>query len=109
MRAGRLRHRIVLQSPTRTRDSTGGFTTTWTNEATVWAAIEPLSGREFFEIKQIQAETSVRVIIRHRDGITTDWRISHGGKFYDITGVINESERDRMITLFCSEGVRQED
>lgn len=105
MRAGRLRHRLTLQSQTETRDAYGGSIITWSTEATVWGAIEPLSGREYFAQAQIQSEVAVRIVMRYRTGIDTTWRVKNDGLIYNIESVINDSSRDRMLTLMCREGV----
>jgi len=108
MRAGRLRHRVTLQSKTETRDSYGGAVITWSDVATVYAAIEPLSGREWFAQQQVQSEVSVRIVVRYRAGITAANRIAHGATYYDILSVINHDEKDHMITLMCRQGVSED-
>ena len=108
MRAGRLRHRLTLHSKTETRDSYGASLVSWTKQGTVWGAIEPLSGREFFAQQQTQSEASVRIVMRYYSGIDETWRISSGGKYYDIETIINDGERDRMLTLMCRQGVSED-
>jgi len=109
LRAGRLRHRLVLQSKTYTDDAYGSDSIVgWTTEATVWGAIEPLSGRELFAQEQIQAEAQVRIVIRYRGSIDTTWRITNGGLYYDIVSIINHDTRDRMLTILCRQGVSEE-
>ena len=107
MRAGRLRHRLQLQSKTTTQNSYGEAVVSFTTEATVWGAIEPLSGNERFAQQQAQSEARVRILMRHYDGLDTTWRIVHNGKYYDILDAQNHDERDRMWMLMCSEGVRE--
>ena len=46
MRAGQLRHRISIQTPTETQDDAGAIVTTWTEIVETWAAVEPSSGSE---------------------------------------------------------------
>lgn len=108
MRAGRLRHRVTLQSKVEARDSYGATTITWDDEATVWAAIEPLSGREYFSQQQIQAEASVRIVVRYYSGLSTAWRVKDGSTYYDIVDVLNHDERNRMMTLMCRTGVSED-
>ena len=108
MRAGRLRHRLRLQSQTQTRDAYGAAIISWATEATVWGAIEPLSGREYFSQAQTQNEAKVRIVIRYRSSVDESWRVVSGGKYYSIESVINHDERDRMMTLLCLEGVRDD-
>jgi SPP1 family predicted phage head-tail adaptor len=105
MRAGRLRHRLTLQSKTESRDAYGSAIIAWTTEATVWGAIEPLSGREYPSQGTLQAEAKVRIVLRYRTGIIPAWRFKHDGLYYDIVDVINERTRDRMIHLMTREGV----
>lgn len=105
MRAGELRHRITIQQKTVVRDTYGGETVTWTNTATVWAAVEPLSGREYFSAQQVQAEVNHRIRIRYRAGITTTMRVLWGTRVFDILAIINLQERGREIHLMCKEVV----
>jgi len=105
MRAGRLRHRLVLQSKTYTVNSYGEQAVTWSTETTVWGAIEPLSGREMYAQNQIQPEAKVRIVIRYNSSIDESWRVKHDGLYYDIEDVINHDTRDRMLTLMCRQGV----
>ena len=107
MRAGRLRHRLLLQSKIETQDSYGAAIITWTDEATVWGAIEPLSGQEYFSQAQVQAEAKVKMTIRYYDGITTEWRIRNENKYYDIVDVLDHNEIHRMLTIMCRQGVSE--
>ncbi|MDB4312004.1 phage head closure protein [bacterium] len=109
MRAGRLRHRLILQSKVVGRDSYGGAIITWTTQATVWGAIEPLSGNEYFAQDQIQSESKVRVVIRYHSTVDPEWRISHAGLYYDIQDVLNHDTRNRQITLMCKQGVKEDE
>ena len=105
MRSGRLRHRCILQSKTYAQDAYGAEVVTWSTEATVWGAIEPLSGKEFFSQDSVQAEARVRIVIRYYSGVLTTWRVKHDNLIYDIKHVQNESTRDRTMELMCSQGV----
>jgi SPP1 family predicted phage head-tail adaptor len=97
-----------LQARTDTVDAYGASVPGWTTQATVYGGIEPLSGREYFAARTANAETRVRVVIRYYAGLDASWRVVSGGKTYTIENVINENERDRMLTLMCLEGVKAE-
>lgn len=105
MRAGDLRNRIKIQQKSVTRDTFGGETVTWTDVVTVWAAIEPISGREYYAAQQVQAEASTRIRIRYYAGITTSMRVLWGTRYFDILSVIDIQERGREIHLMCKEEV----
>ena len=107
MQAGRLRHRLILQSKAETRDSYGATLITWDTVTTVWGAIEPLSGKEYFAQQEVQSESKVRIVIRYYSGVLPSWRVSHGGLYYDIEDVLNHDTRNRQLTLMCRQGVSE--
>ena len=108
MRSGRLRSRLVLQSKTYTTNAYGEQVVGWSTEATVWGAIEPLSGKEFLAQQQIQAETMVRIVLRYRSDITTAWRITNDGLYYDVVDILNDGGRNRTLTIHCRQGVSED-
>ncbi len=105
MRAGRLRHKVVIQKTTEDRTDSGETTNTWSTHATVWASIEPLNGREYFQAQQETAVVNTRIRIRHVDGIVPKMRVLHGARVFDIKAVIDVNERGREIVLMCEERV----
>ena len=105
MRAGQLNKRVILQARSVSRGDSGGEVVTWTDVDTVWAAIWPKAGREYFSSDQVQAEVSGRIRIRWRADVRPDWRIEYGNRHFDIKAIINVEERDRMLDLMVSEAV----
>ena len=110
-----LSQRLILQSkatdttsPQAARDAYGSETVSWNTEATVWGAIEPLSGKEYFGQDSVQSEAKVRIVIRYYSGVLASWRVSHAGLYYDIEDVLNHDTRDRQITLMCRQGVSEQ-
>ena len=117
IRAGRLRHRLQLQqfAPTtspQTKNAYGEVTSAWTTQATVWGSIEPLSGREYLSAGGTQNDATVRIVIRYYGSIDESWRVRQVlptspetyGKTYGIEAVLDHDERNRVLTLMCSEG-----
>jgi SPP1 family predicted phage head-tail adaptor len=105
MQAGRLRHRVTVQRATDSIDQYGDQTPTWTSLGTVWASVEPLSGREYFAAAQMQSEVSTRIVIRPISGVTLTPkdRVKFGSRYFDIQSVINRDERNRELQLLCVE------
>lgn len=106
MRAGNLRRRIVLQSATETRASDGGVVRTWSAYATVWASVEPLTGREYQNAAQQVSEVSHKVRLRYVPGATrvkSQHRILYNGRIFQIVSVANVEERNREMELMCKE------
>ena len=111
MRAGNLRHSVILQSPGGIRDSLGERTTTWLNVATVKAGVSPLAVRELLAAGQLMGETTHKVRVRYHSAIAaidTSWRVLFGSRVLVVTGVRNIEERKIEIELLCSEGLREE-
>ncbi len=75
MRIGPMLHRVQIQSVSESATIHGGMDLTWTTIATVAAEVEPLSGTELVEARQVDARASVRIRIRHYPGLTTKHRI----------------------------------
>jgi SPP1 family predicted phage head-tail adaptor len=105
MRAGRLRHRITIQDYTESQNTFGEVTKNWTDYATVWAAVEPVKGREFWESQQINAEITTKVTIRYLAGIKPKMRILYDTRIFEIDSVINVDERNRELQLLVKEMV----
>jgi len=105
MQAGRLRHRVTVQRATDSIDQYGDQTPTWASLGTVWASVEPLSGREYFAAAQMQSEVSTRIVIRPISGVTLTPkdRVKFGSRYFDIQSVINRDERNRELQLLCVE------
>ncbi|KPJ82789.1 MAG: hypothetical protein AMS17_18665 [Spirochaetes bacterium DG_61] len=106
MRAGKLRHKIIIQDYTESQDrSYGEVTKPWSDYETVWASIEPIRGREFWESQQINAEVTAKITIRHLYGINTKMRVKYGSRIFKIISVINPEERNVELQLMVKEEV----
>lgn len=102
---GRLNHRIIIEKATSSQGATGEDLETWAAYVARWAAIQPLTGREYFLAQQEQSDISVRVIIRY-DSLTKlinprDYRLNIGGIIYDIETSINSQTSNRELQLMC--------
>lgn len=105
--AGKLRHKVKLQSFTTTVDmTTGDRVQAWADAGAIWAAVEPLSGREFIAAAATQSKVAARITIRYREGVTAAQRIVHGATVYNIEAVLADKDSGReYLSLMCSEGV----
>lgn len=105
--SGRLRHKVELQEQVQEQDTNGDVTTRWQTIARPWAAIEPLSARDFISAQAQQSEVRGRITIRRRENINASMRILHRGMAYHILGVLNDPESGlEYQTLPVSEGVK---
>jgi len=100
MQIGKMNKRVVVQTATEVRDAVGEPIRTWADTATVWAQIEPLSGRELLMGEQVTSEATVRVWLRYRT-LTTANRLTEGGDTYEIQSVRNVNSHDRLLECMC--------
>jgi len=107
MESGRLRHRVTLQARTGAVDDFGQPVDAWEDVLTTWATVQPVSGREFQEGAQVEAEVTHKVWLRWRAGATPrpTMRLLFAGRVFEITSVVNVNEGKRMWLLLCKEQV----
>lgn len=103
MRAGKLRHRVTVERPQEAAGAYGEAQVSWEPMATVWASVEPVSGREFFAAAQVQTDITHRVRMRYLAGVTPKHRIRFGERLLDVRLVRNIEERNAELELLCVE------
>lgn len=103
--AGRLRHQVSIQRPTPVLDSNGDEVQAdngevlreWVEIALVWAAIEPLSAREFIQSSTTQAQVIARITMRYRSNIEPTDRLVHikdgvPASYFNIAGLLTDKD-----------------
>lgn len=127
LQAGRLRHRIQIQERYEILDSdgdvfqdpeTGAVPYIWTTISECWAAVEPVSGKEFIQSQATQSKVVGRVVIRWNPGINAGMRILHqrivaGAPIpsivYNIEAIMTDKESGiEYMTLLCSQGINSD-
>ncbi len=103
MKIGDLNRRITLQQKTRVSDSMGGFIETWTDVATIWAAIWPTSASEAIQAAQMVMTISHRIRIRYRSVLKSSWRVKYGNHYYAVVSIINPNMSNEYLDLMCKE------
>lgn len=108
--AGKLRHRVTITRPpdpvSAARDSFGQLTGDYSTVATVWGSYEPLSGREYWQAQQVQADVTGRVWLRWSSltaGMDPTWRLTVLGKTLEVLAVTDEEGRRRMLRVDVKE------
>lgn len=77
MLAGKLRFRVWLQKGADVVSGGGSTSVAYTNWIQVWAAIEPMTPREYLAAQAVQSDISVKIRIRYRPGLTAKLRVVH--------------------------------
>lgn len=104
--SGRLRHRVTLQEQVNVIDpETGARDVIWQSRGKAWAAVEPLSAREFIQSAATQSRVTAKIVMRKRD-IGPSWRILHGDTMYNVEGILADKDSGiEYITVPVSAGV----
>jgi len=105
LQAGSMNKRVSVETITEGRDADGGITATWAADASRWASIRPLSGRELFEAQQVKSDVTHRFRIRAPySGLNpTDYRIVYSSRTFNILSILDVLENGNELVLMCKE------
>jgi SPP1 family predicted phage head-tail adaptor len=108
--AGMLTRRIKIQRPSTIKDSVGAPCRSWLDVATVWADIQPLSGKKAVIANRISAELSHQIIVRYQSLYdnpqqVAQMRVLYKARIFNIHSALNEDEKRTQIILLASEGL----
>lgn len=94
---GALRSEMSLQAATPVPDGLGGHTQSWSEIATVFARIEPISATSVFGPDQTVETVTHRVTLRWRNGVAAGMRFVRQGRNFDIVTVHDPDDTGRYI------------
>ncbi len=94
---GELRTELALEACSTVPDGLGGFAGTWTETATLFAGIEPVSADSAFGADQTLESVTHRITLRRRDGVTSGMRFTRKGRAFDILTVHDPDEGGRYL------------
>ena len=109
MNSGDYKRLITFQNIQTNDEDQGSYSTEWRAFATVYAAIEPISGKEFNDLGGMQSTYTHRVRVRAIKGIKPEMRIQYvdgfEGKvrYFNIIHVKDAGTEHREIQLMCEE------
>lgn len=103
MNAGAYRERIVIEKSQAEGDSVGNRIQEWKEYYRCHAYMNNLSGKEYWEAAQAQAQDTVVFILRYHRMLeeinAKQYRIRGRGGIYDITAVDNVQYRNEQIKI----------
>lgn len=100
-----MRHRVTIQRYAETRSASGMVTETWADSSTVWASVEPISGREYYDAQRVNAEVTHTVKMRGSADVTPKDRLYYDSRYFLIESVMDLTERGREKVLKVREAV----
>ncbi|WP_240909015.1 phage head closure protein [Bacillus paralicheniformis] len=89
-------------------DEEGFSEKNWRVEATVWASVKTVQGREFYQAASPQKERTTRFIVRYSNRMDTllkekSLRIRYKDRLFDVKSVINDNEANVTFTIMTEE------
>lgn len=112
MRAGELRHSLIIEAKTMTVDANGDRTEAWATFVECWGSIATGTGREFFAAKQTLVDLSHVISMRFTAGVKHDMRVkfvdpknSNVVRYFNIRAILNPDERSERLAIQASEVV----
>lgn len=103
VRAGDLRHRLMIQQRLITRGNQGGFSYSWGTLNTVWGSVEPIGENEQEQSNSLAANITHRIRIRSMSGLNASMRIKFGERVLNIASIRNIEERRIYQEILCTE------
>jgi len=104
MRSGNLKHKIEIQSYIQTQNDFGEVIEGYSVFKTVYASIVPISGKEYFASKQVNAEVSHKIECRYVAGVLPTMRIVYGSRIFEISSPpINVREANKILQIMAVE------
>ena len=100
----RLTERVTFQEATEAKNAVHEIISTWADistNPTVWAEVKPVSGREYFDSRQLRSENTIKVTIRSRSDITEKMRVIHNSITYEIDYTPPYVRTEKYVTLVC--------
>jgi len=105
MKAGRLRHVIIVEEALESQDDVGQVVQTWSAVKTLRAEIDSIRGDERFVLKQAGTQIDAKITVRGQETgfITSKHRIKAGDHVYDIESVLDLNQRGIKREIYCTE------
>ena len=106
MKARYLNKKITIQKLGDTVDDFGGVVEgAYQDLATVWASINPITGKEAFLSNTDFATVSHKIRIRYLAGVNASMRIVWNDRVFKIKYFINYQEANREVEFLCEEQI----
>lgn len=105
MRAGRLRYRVTIQTPTETKGTKGQTLKSWATYKTRWMDVRPVTGSERYTGDQVTATVTHEFECRYVSGVTPKMRLSYDSRTFNISRAVNVDERDKRLLILATEEV----
>lgn len=100
---GAFRHELLLEAATLTPDGAGGYVESWTEVASIFARIEPVSAVSRFGADQTLETVTHRITLRHRQNIESGMRFRLRARIFAIVTIHDPDETRRYLVCQARE------
>lgn len=100
---GDLRHHGTIQRADESQNTDGEIVQTWATYASGWFDIRPLSGREYMDAQQANADVTHTIRCHYKRGVTPKMRLLCGSRVFEFLAVINWGERNEELRIMARE------
>ncbi|WP_418750274.1 phage head closure protein [Frisingicoccus sp.] len=105
-RIGEWKERITIQRSTAGTDKAGNHVLSWEDFYTCWAYVNNLSGKEYWEAAQVNAQKDIFFLIRYCSEVagmdTEHYRVKFREQIYNITFLDNVKYQNQTLKLRAS-------
>lgn len=105
MDIGRTNKRVSFCKFTEEKNEMNQTTQVLKKIRTVWASVEPKSGREYIEAEKEHPELTYIITTRYMEGITPDMYIQYRDRLFNIRSIRNIRESNEMLEMSCTEKI----
>lgn len=103
MNPGMLNKKITIQKLTKVKSENDFDDEDWIDFKKVWASVNNLFGREFWEAKSVKEENTIEFVIRYSQGLSDldskKFRIHWNNKVHNITFVDNVKYENKYLKI----------
>ena len=97
--SGNMRHRILIQSQTESKDDSGGNIGKWFDQGYIWAELLPHKAWEIIQTEQLEMRIITRFMIRFNLRIKPQMRIVFRNRIYLIRGIIDKTGTNQWLEI----------
>lgn len=101
MRTGRANTKMVFETNTPTRSSSGESVASWSTYKTAWGELQQVRGGETFRSRQVHADADSVFVFDWIDApaVTSSMRATSGSRVFDVLAVNNIGDRNRQVRV----------
>ena len=101
---GNMKHRVTLQTVSRSVDAMGGTSNSFTSITSFWAQKIPVKSDELFKYGQVQNHNIFKFIVRYRTDINQTCRLTDAdSNIYRVTGVRDIDAEHKYLEILTEQ------